>query len=1087
MENITILFNRLIDLINPQIEMRQSGGGEDLTREIKGDLLYDEYYKKIPELIGLEPVIAKFFGENSQQLMTRFSPTDKATLRVIYHLFYNIVLNEDDNMEVLFNSQRVNDRNTVLLYIVNSDYFPEWIVEILRIYFNILKEYNNDEIDNLLEEQLNKMYFENLVNLFNKLNIKPYSDDLNFKVLNKNTELEKYIEEEGLMDRINKIDRDIDHDRRTITTKYKRILRKFLNVMKKKIGEKKKVGEGKKKKEKKEKSIDELIDDLKNEMSEIEEGNKKNISILMKKNSRKQIEEKVNGLFDEKSSDKNIGKKDLENIQKAVEENRDKYGFIKIEELRDKYVFEMVINKEEDEKKILERKALAETIKYELLNKIKQYQKDTGKKFLIRDNIFQKQYTFMTASMVSGLLYCLKNRYSIVIPLLAISSYWYKIHTILNKTEGVYKNYVDTIHKFLQDKMYIDCFDKVDYRKRMIKELPKNIGEMSKKLRKTFNEMVKTYQLAYYAMVVYEGHSFPNCMETALLNIMYIIYKTNGELPIDKDMSSVIQDADEKGIQKILQDWTKALTTYVRILVGIQFRHPERYEIRSTYNNFIIIMKNTYNLEGIYGINRSDCGNVLKEILGDNLKSEGEEINITQMDIGGIPYNLGLTAEGGHASFSSINEDNRVLINILKMGTGGKTVILTKSVFEYVDNGQLDQEFRKMDLDILDKKNVSMSICEYITNFYPMWIYYNVQYINMFYGNIPRKKKMEIQTKNYVEDMNNIKIITDKYLYTYGFNYTDLLPELDRRMNTLKDGFIYDTPFRKYILINNKHIKIDDVDSNRFRELMMEKNYILTVSIDCLNYTVRDIVRKGQIHQISFKINRNTIFENVNIEGLSKLIINTKDADLQPSVYELIGNSLEQSNGHMFLQFNVIKNYFAKYRENFEIFKKIEDNIVSKEEVFSYSDTIIISDKIGKIDTNLLYIPIEEIRNTKILNLDLKLKDGRMMKLQTYEGYLKCFTFISDLVKSSDIMELNKYYVKKMDNYLVICEHFIEDVPLDENMRLVVIKYSDEENEHKSDKIKFIKTSDYSYIKRIPFTNPNTRYDLLFELKIGDD
>jgi hypothetical protein len=79
----------------------------------------------------------------------------------------------------------------------------------------------------------------------------------------------------------------------------------------------------------------------------------------------------------------------------------------------------------------------------------------------------------------------------------------------------------------------------------------------------------------------------------------------------------------------------------------------------------------------------------------------------------------------------------------------------------------------------------------------------------------------------------------------------------------------------------------------------------------------------------------------------------------------------------------------------------------------------------------------------------IKIEDY-FVKMLNYEGFLKtntghaikkCGMYIGDKIRSHDIIKLEKLWNNKYNEFVIICNEFVDDIKLDENNKYIVMKY----------------------------------------------
>jgi hypothetical protein len=636
-------------------------------------------------------------------------------------------------------------------------------------------------------------------------------------------------------------------------------------------------------------------------------------------------------------------------------------------------VYQKITN-EEIEKNLEKRIEKLSEFKFDLYGKMKEYSVTNKKNFGIRDAQFQDKYTYMTSTMVVSLLYCLKYDYSTVIPLIAISSYWYKINTIID-LDKQYEKYVSKIKDLVYMETYSVCFDKSTYRKRMIDNL-NVLKSNSIQITENLKAQNSLYQLTDYTQIYFEGHTFSNCMEATMLNMMYLIYKIVKKLPNNEDLANTLKNSDVEGIHKVLQEWTKKLTYLARTLKNIQFANPENYELRATYDNFIIIMNKLYDL------NEESVEEIIQIIFGENVQSVA---NINNFYLNGINYDLYLTKNGGH-SYLSIKDGGNLMKMLFDLfGTGIVMSNISHIVMSYTDEGSLMRILYDVQLnsDIVKRSNVGVLAIEYIL--------LSDHYRNYLLGLLTESEK--IKYANAIEP----------YKYKYALFGRDF--DACIKKNSEKYG--------KYVFIENnrKILKFE-----HFRELLLHENYIVKIIVDCKDIFVPKIEQNSHMKNLTIIINENTTFEY---------------DEFQFKVSEF-GILLHQDNMSLDMLTRIEK--FVKTENLLELELKyttvnhehilFHDTKMGEKYLFEYPIQYMKFDKPIVLDTNVICTKYEEMENVKVINGIIKLNE-KYIKMTTFEKCDVC-AYIGKIITVEDILKLEKLWkIKSGTEFIVMCKRFI--------------------------------------------------------------
>jgi len=899
------------------------------------------------------------------------------------YVFFTQFFNFLDERTTVVNSRNVNNINIVLSYMIKSDYYLDYIKEVFEIYSDIL-QLGDEKIENLLNPHLDKMYYTACRNVLKKhdFEINPSED---FNNLKNKTKMEEFIAETD--------------SRSKLATTRKEKNEKLTLIERIKIH-------------------NSLTDELNPDPDTTELHTKEQLKKIKKQ--LKKIEKQLKGTntSPEELKTQNDELSKLEETEK-LQKKKLKYTLIdKLKECSGKYIS---IDSKSTEHN-------CENTSFVKGNKISQ---------------IVHTYDTLTANIISTILYCIKKKYSLFIPFITLGSYWMGMNLVLNRSDGEYKKYIDFMNSLVKNKQLRENLEKSTYRQNYVSGL-----DFKANMDKEYFENV-IFKINKSATYIYSNfgidvNAYANCMETALLNIVYTIYKFSNKLPDPIELSKLILHANETSIsqpketslsqpketslQDTLHTWTVELTKFVNTIENIDYGHLKtKTEIRATYTNMMIILNKLYKK---YGINENNLLILMDKLMDGHvnldkygyetekqkyeafknvIENEKKQIRIN-LYIGKTEYSFYLTLLGGHANFEintkyNVEEVTTKLVNLFQNDKSGD--LTSKVIFKF--NGGLSIDKMLKDLKLEEEERYQF-LCNMLEFKYDLKIIYS-------------QKKVVSATNREI-----LKRIEEKYRTTFEVNF-------DSEM------------INKYLIYNYKSISNEDM------KIALKKNiYIEHTYINFKKSGDKSLELEGKnLKSIKLLITKDVIPDKLSIDGLEKLDIILENNTLDESLFTIIQKQINLSE-KMVLSIKPLKTTFDSYtnpvytlaylndgNDRKSLFKELIENInkrkcldVKKIAEFELNSELLCVD----------YNDFDKMGKKTVVEGIIKIDERIYFGIGRYRYYSlnhNLFVgnhnlFVGNKIRVSDIEKIvkiktEKAYMNYTGNALIICETFINDLP----------------------------------------------------------
>jgi hypothetical protein len=923
--------------------------------DIKPKLHLTKYYNEYPEFVGLELAISKQFVKYSSDVLKFSRIGEKSQLSTFFQMFYNFM---SVNVTVV-NNRKVNMNNIVLLYMTNTNYFTDWIYEIINIYSNILTR-STDEIDELVNEQNVKMYYSNFIESLRKNKISPMSDDATLHNVKNKTVLEQIIEQHDIQTNVDKIQKQ----KRSIKIKIERMK----NADKKNLAKLKKW----------EKFVNKKL--VKPEDTE----------------DTKELEKYTKQLKDQEKIRQKLEKTENTNDSKELEKTLNELKKLDDDEL--KLISTLEYNTIRDLNHCGKHYGLPPTSDENLIK-----HKCFDVNYVDKNNVskFKTRYYTMTANVVCTMLYCIKHELPLYIPLLGIVSYHIGINVNMNHHEGFYKSYMSMIKRLTSNDTLLKRISNSNYRKPYMEKLSgEKFNDVS--LLPLIEDLElndkKMYLPNYITDDFGQNNIYSNCVETTIMNMMYLIYNSSGILPHEEALADAIIYASKTSLISIHRNFTILITQYAMTLGDIDFSSSvgdTHFEISSNINNYLSI------LNGLYDANETNLLTLFDKLFNGNfiLIDENENEQIFDNEDDKYYYNEIMMSQSEIVSkFKTLDIVYKLIIE-----DGHSEVKLADNNHEMLK--LLNQLFKIDDASHIISNMIFMDgYNKLIKKDDPIPEVYEINQVNLAYKAVPYVVSRCSIIGRFIEK----HMCDHPELCTYKKMYAN---DGILKSNDITSNF-------KYTLYYG-NISIDDFD-------IVKQFYFTQININCEYHK----------HKIYSLVNDNNNINTIAIPDIPKTLT-IKQLKVNDLSNLMLSNCYVSSTTHKCIQeqINIVDRFKLDIHKNCQTGHIDLKNILN--ELYNSRYLKLHEMKSLQLHTSH-HICINEselslinklIINSCVIQFD---DENRMILTTGYTGSDDSYKFIGDTVKLSYIQKIYKYIM--VDYWIrslkIVCNHFENDEPL---------------------------------------------------------